>query len=144
MRAVSVTVSVAFIPRESRVRLPNQTFCIVCVSTNRNRCLAHAHAHRLYAKNTFFAHNLKRQLALDMRRNASLIDTCVRLLLLVSRLKTNDTKIDTYQRLRHRKRISLVKPITHASWTYLLQVHGIVLPDWDVRTNTRGLCYFYV
>lgn len=44
LRAVPVPVSVAFISLESRVRLPNQAFCIVCVSTNRNRSIAHVHA----------------------------------------------------------------------------------------------------
>lgn len=39
LRAVPVPVSVAFIARESRVRLPNQAFCIVHLSTNRNRFL---------------------------------------------------------------------------------------------------------
>lgn len=61
----------------------------------------------------------------------------------MSRLETNDTKIDTYQRVMASHANSRARnPLIVPSWTYLLQVHGIVLPDRDVRTNTRGLATF--
>lgn len=61
----------------------------------------------------------------------------------MSRLETNDTKIDTCQRVTASHADSRWRnPLIVPSWTYLLQVHGIIAYDRDVRTNTRGLATF--
>lgn len=66
LRAVPVTVSVAFILREN-IAYDHLTRLSVSSSYQQPSIVyfAHAHAHRLYVKNTFFTHNLNRQLALD-------------------------------------------------------------------------------
>ena len=113
LRAVSVTVSVALIALQSRVRLPNHS----TVSSTYQQSQSFPRAR---------PRSIRHKLASDIRRDASLIDTCVECLL-VSRLETNDTK-KTYISTGYgtARGFSLAKPINSTSWTNLLQVHGII------------------
>ena len=127
LRAVPVTVSVAFILREN-IAYDYLTRLSVSSSYQQPSIVS---SHTRTPKGT--------ELALDfvvMRPNEQ---TACGVLARVTIDKPTIRKSIPINGLRHHKRISRTKPINSTSWTYLLQVHGIVLPDRDVRTNTRGL-----
>ena len=129
LRAVPVPVSVAFICFEFRVRSPTR----LSVSS-------------IYQQSQSFhrarPRSIKHKLASDMRRDAPPIDTCVECYCSCHDWKPTIRKSIPTNGYGIAREFSRTKPINSTSWTYLLQVHGIVLPDWDVRTNTRGLATF--